>query len=230
MDYPRWELDRQRRALGALLLGAGTDRDPPEAPNGRHRPADSGESPQSAAGQVPQAAGGGHAANPGEDRVAVREAGRDRPEEESAALDAAAGARERFPGPEAGGPEEAPDASPLRRRPLPETSARRLRASGETEEALRAAPPPQGVENAGETPGGERPAGKPLSKTQGDGQIAGPIPSGVRAEGALPALGRRDLPWESGASAALRAEEDARALSRAVQRDARRYDGGFIIY
>ena len=31
-------------------------------------------------------------------------------------------------------------------------------------------------------------------------------------------------------AAALRAEEGARALSRAVQRDARRYDGGFTVY
>lgn len=43
--------------------------------------------------------------------------------------------------------------------------------------------------------------------------------------------GRRVLPWEGGReSAALRAEAEARALSRAVQRDARRYDGGFTIY
>ena len=31
-------------------------------------------------------------------------------------------------------------------------------------------------------------------------------------------------------SAALREEEGAKALSRAVQRDARRYDGGFSLY
>lgn len=40
---------------------------------------------------------------------------------------------------------------------------------------------------------------------------------------------RRVLPW-GGESAALRAEAEARALSQAVQRDARRYDGGFTIY
>ena len=41
----------------------------------------------------------------------------------------------------------------------------------------------------------------------------------------------RVLPWGEGwTSAALRAEDGANALSRAVQRDARRYDGGFAIY
>ncbi len=41
----------------------------------------------------------------------------------------------------------------------------------------------------------------------------------------------RSLPWGGGwESPALRAEDGAKALSRAVQRDARRYDGGFAIY
>lgn len=41
----------------------------------------------------------------------------------------------------------------------------------------------------------------------------------------------RPLPWGEGwESPALRAEDGARALSKAVQRDARRYDGGFTIY
>lgn len=41
----------------------------------------------------------------------------------------------------------------------------------------------------------------------------------------------RSFPWGEGwESPALRAEDGARALSKAVQRDARRYDGGFPIY
>lgn len=41
----------------------------------------------------------------------------------------------------------------------------------------------------------------------------------------------RALPWGEGwESPALRAEDGAKALSLAVQRDARRYDGGFTIY
>jgi len=39
------------------------------------------------------------------------------------------------------------------------------------------------------------------------------------------------VPWvSSGETADLRAEDSAKSLSRAVQRDARRYDGGFYIY
>ena len=60
----------------------------------------------------------------------------------------------------------------------------------------------------------------------------------VRSAGGSPAgaAGRgeqlfRVLPWGEGwESPALRAEDGAKALSRAVQRDARRYDGGFTIY
>ena len=38
-------------------------------------------------------------------------------------------------------------------------------------------------------------------------------------------------PWGSGwGTAEARTEDGAKALSRAVQRDARRYDGGFTIY
>ena len=38
-------------------------------------------------------------------------------------------------------------------------------------------------------------------------------------------------PWSAGRYAGeAKAEDGARALSRAVQRDARRYDGGFTIY
>lgn len=40
----------------------------------------------------------------------------------------------------------------------------------------------------------------------------------------------RTLPWDGRESAVLQAEAGAKALSRAVQRDARRYDGGFTIY
>lgn len=41
----------------------------------------------------------------------------------------------------------------------------------------------------------------------------------------------RSLPWSGGwESTVLQAEDGAKALSRAVQRDARRYDGGFTIY
>ena len=93
----------------------------------------------------------------------------------------------------------------------------------------------------------------------GDGASAGPPereggvrrgtsypPAGFLREsrGEAEASGRNGLPaaWREEAAggtgpwgalretAALRAEDGARALSRAVQRDARRYDGGFNIY
>ena len=38
------------------------------------------------------------------------------------------------------------------------------------------------------------------------------------------------LVWNGEGEAELQAEERAKALSRTVQRDARRYDGGFAIY
>lgn len=48
---------------------------------------------------------------------------------------------------------------------------------------------------------------------------------------ALSEAAGRETPWSGGwGTAGTRAEDDARSLSRAVQRDARRYDGGFTIY
>lgn len=43
-------------------------------------------------------------------------------------------------------------------------------------------------------------------------------------------LEKRTAPWGTWGTAVLRAEDSARLLSRAVQRDARRYDGGFNIF
>lgn len=55
------------------------------------------------------------------------------------------------------------------------------------------------------------------------GRDAGTVGQGERLS--------RTLPWGDGwESPALRAENGAKALSREVQRDARRYDGGFPIY
>lgn len=57
---------------------------------------------------------------------------------------------------------------------------------------------------------------------------AGDSPAGAAGRGERLS---RVLPWGEGwESPALRAEDGAKALSRAVQRDARRYDGGFTIY
>lgn len=78
----------------------------------------------------------------------------------------------------------------------------------------------------------------------GGGAAGGDAPVSVSRDGAGMARGdgltgtagrggrrSRSFPWGEGwESPALRAEDGARALSRAVQRDARRYDGGFTIY
>ena len=118
-------------------------------------------------------------------------------------------------------------------------SGRREAGTGETA-ARRTA-------EAAETAAGGRRAGEAgpasLRKSGGD---AGGVSIPARRDGAGTARlggggldgapGRetrlsRPLPWGEGwKSPALRAEDGARALSTAVQRDARRYDGGFTIY
>lgn len=90
-------------------------------------------------------------------------------------------------------------------------------------------------EKRAETRPGNRPgerAGKPAwaaASGLGGGGTAFSAPGvrGGREETRL----SRSLPWGEGwESPALRAEDGAKALSRAVQRDARRYDGGFFLY
>lgn len=118
-------------------------------------------------------------------------------------------------------------------------SARREAGAGETA-ARRTA-------EAAETAAGGRRAGEagPVSLRRSGGD-AGGVSIPARRDGAGTARlggggldgapGRetrlsRPLPWGEGwKSPALRAEDGARALSKAVQRDARRYDGGFTIY
>ncbi len=116
-------------------------------------------------------------------------------------------------------------------------SARREAGTGETAEAAVAAETAAGGRRAGEA----GPAS--LRKSGGD---AGGVSIPARRDGAGTARlggggldgapGRetrlsRPLPWGEGwESPALRAEDGARAFSKAVQRDARRYDGGFTIY
>ena len=116
-------------------------------------------------------------------------------------------------------------------------SGRREAGTGETAETAVAAETAAGGRRAGEA----GPAS--LRKSGGD---AGGVSIPARRDGAGTARlggggldgapGRearlsRSLPWGEGwESPALRAEDGARALSKAVQRDARRYDGGFTIY
>lgn len=76
----------------------------------------------------------------------------------------------------------------------------------------------------------------PVSGQSGAARRSGGSGTGPRGQDGLPVFQETGEnggtgPWNGpGETAALRAEDGARALSRAVQRDARRYDGGFAIY
>lgn len=250
MDYLGWELERQRAALRALLGGGGPEEDEPLRKKG---PAGDGEAAGGKTRRSPEGRGAARF------RAALRKAGR-YAEEAGEALAEAPGiwetpreaAGDRVPG-EGGGPEAPADAaaeSPVgraasgsRERRAPEEGApSRRRALEET--GSRA-----GRDGAAElwSPFGGwagewgNPAEEPAAETGLTAETAGERRAKERftAEEKRPAAGGagleerliRTLPWgERWESAALRAEEGAKALSRAVQRDARRYDGGFTIY
>nr|WP_326208065.1 hypothetical protein [uncultured Oscillibacter sp.] len=91
---------------------------------------------------------------------------------------------------------------------------------------------PGGPPLSGENPGGrESPHDRASSINRGVPGKASPGSPGLAGRTVREERLPRSLPWGTGReSPALRAEDGARALSRAVQRDARRYDGGFSIY
>ena len=229
MDYPGWELERQRRALRALLLGGGEGRENGEAlEESQRRPEEREAAGKPAAGRDGRSAREEDAAGPGnesvrEGRAAVRRASRDRREEGAGVrvLEAGAGILERA----AGGP------APLRGLARGEETAPRAEGSAAPGEAEAAGP--EGGGPAEEAAERLRPRARP-AQSPGGGTSAG-----INAAVMGPARGgtawvserrARSGPWGEAASAALRAEDEAAALSRAVQRDARRYDGGFTIY
>ncbi len=280
VDYLGWELERQRAALQALLMGGGRteDGEAPEEddtvwkgkpPTGgkRRSPAGSGTARKRAvlrnagryAGNAGGEAGGPPAGAPGAWEM-VREAGKRRPVGESGALETPGsageagtglpwasrretGRRAQSPAREGTGPRAEPwGPSGGRSAEARETAADRTAAA---ETAAKAA----GGRRAGERFAEEASAGgtDPFPEGRpGGGMTAGGVPALLRRDGAgtarlggsgltaAPGLGARlarSLPWGGGwESAALRAEEGARSLSRAVQRDARRYDGGFPFY
>lgn len=251
MDYLGWELERQRGALRALLGGErpeedGTPRKEVSAWGGETDGEETQRSPadHGAAGR----------------RAALREAGRYAGRDEEAGgtlwgdpgawemLREAAGGRALSGG---GGPETlegiwaedlggvvwtgngarlgAETGAPSRRR-VPEEDWAGWGGTAETwnpsgGQGAQWGEPAAGA--AAERRAAAEPAGVRRAK---EGSAAGG--RGLAAGGA----GRGDplfrvLPWGEGwTSAALRAEDGANALSRAVQRDARRYDGGFAIY
>lgn len=227
MDYLEWELERQRRALWALLGGA--ERREEEDPEGetRRRPAETGTARRNAArrdgetarGEVPADAGGEEA------RGAVRRASRDRPRGEDGALKTPEGAWRRALA------AETPEWEALERETLERAAADRPAAARGGERAERPLPETARPAAPGET--AARPEEAPRRTRGGERQGgAGPAAAGPGERGTAwaPEGQVRAGPWGERASAALRAEDGARALSRAVQRDARRYDGGFTIY
>lgn len=258
MDYAGWELERQRRALAALLLGGGAAREDGEGDAGRRSPETAREG-AGAAGQTAAGTYGRYAAGPGapEGWDALREARRasrdGEPETPPSAWESI------LSGPAPAGWDRTADAGPgdgdtargEERRSSggrtgeAEDSGRRTVRNLEGAAGQRGAPELRTPASpAGETPDGDgatpgqRPSGtaadgeESVRRESGGSATGGgwiSVPRGSPAADASP-LGETGLAWGGGGETALRAEEDAKALSRAVQRDARRYDGGFAIY
>ena len=231
MDYLKWELERQRSALGALLTG-GEVREGETAPDGEGRsPAGLGAA-ESAAWPSGRYAGGGI-------YTAVFWRGVPGTEE------TLPGTRRDFPAEGDGGlaPPEDLEAPPLAGgdgflaragavRPLQGaaragTGPRTPRRGGTAEAPESGAGPQAETRSPAAESAGKYSAGR--GGVSGGGEAAGGIavPMGG-AERALTAS-RWGGPWGGGGTVLL-AEDGARLLSRAVQRDARRYDGGFTRY
>lgn len=294
MDYLGWELERQRAALWALLLGGGTE----DGENsGEEHTVREGEAPPGGARRSPAGPGaaregtvsrdaGRYAENGGARPrkfprdfpgawEAVREAEGGCPGGESGALRATVSAWEGFllgsetEAPDQGGGDAeagVPRASRREARQGAQGPAREgtgpqaalWEPSGEgspeswetaAERMAEAAVGTAGGRSAGQRSAGEGPSGSAdLSPegTSGGGGAAREASAAARRDGAGTvwfggggfggALGQggqlsRSLPWGGGwESPVLQAEDGAKALSRAVQRDTRRYDGGFAIY
>lgn len=270
MDYLGWELERQRSALAALLLGGGKARDGETVRDGtRHSGAGMPE-PDTGSGQ--QAPGAWEA---------VRKAGQIRDDGRSRAVKTPVSAWEAVLGGEAlwalrqddgehgrAGSAEAPVSAweAVLGKDIPASSeeAARFRSGGGTG-ARPELPRPSGgyaarrgtrrteTDLAVETQGGS--AGSGVDGAEDGAASPEPAVNQDRAAGDTAAAGhsgrflkvRRDsgrtadtpgldvpdvgtASWGGWGAAALRAEDSAKLLSRAVQRDARRYDGGFNIY
>lgn len=259
MDYLGWELERQRAALRALLGGGrpeeeGTPRKEASAWGGgtageetRRSPADPGAARRRAAlREAGRYAGGGEEAGgplagaPGVwemlweaagDRALSGDGGPETPESVQA----------EGPGGEAwagNGPHWGAETGAPSRRRAPEGDWSGPRAGSRAGQGKTAEPwSPSGgrgaewEEQAAEAAAEMRMAAE-IAGARGDGEGPSAGGRGFAAGGA--GQGEpltRLLSWGEGReSAALQAEDGAKALSRAVQRDARRYDGGFTIY
>lgn len=233
MDYLEWELERQREALRALLGGGSRDREAIQK-DGPER----GWTEAEAAGRTGQAA---HAAVPG-GREAASPAGgaADHPAKRSALRRDGTGRREGTDGGPSNSPvsaweqalageEDAPDRpggdGPEGEEAPSETPVKPWR-EGAGPQAAREQEPPEALERAGERrDGGD--GGQAAGGTAAKSYITG-YRLAKRPPAWAPETG--EAGYRGGGLAGAPAEDGVRALSRAVQRDARRYDGGFTIY
>lgn len=255
MDYLGRELERQRSALTALLLGGGEGRETePARDGGRRSPARSETARGRAFGRDGRYAGGeaGGMAGPAEALAAggKREAPGTEPRAERSDADgrgAETGASAVPPRTARRGASEPPgEGTGAWREMAGPFEGGRLRRA----ERGAAEPPGSGGGGArtdGDSDGGALPGGgEPLEALRRDGGASGRtravLPDRRMVGSGAETPGQEGLPvfretgrtggtalWD-GEGESLRAEDEARRLSRAVQRDARRYDGGFQIY
>lgn len=254
MDYLKWELERQRAALTALLLGGGEDGGTALREEKRRSPGVPDAAGKRAAGDA-----GRYAEPPGGDWSPEnkfpegRKAGRNTGTAELGAAGAGTpeislNARERRSASK-DGPFAGTDQNVETDVPVSFVKAPRVRLGGEA--GAQPDLPGSFAEHRTQRGGQEVPAGHAGARSQAAGYAGGGgsgstrmrQPAAVRRSnwtvaGAEDRYGLPVLqetvgggPWGGGRGPAVqRAEDGAKALSRAVQRDARRYDGGFNIY
>ncbi len=237
MNYPDWELERQRLALWALL-GGGQISSEKQRTHAALRAAEerSGGPDRRSAGK--RRKDGRPAKGAPEEWGMVPETGGPHSSGENGGS-AGPPDMEEIPtgggyGPPGRGEVAQPENAAVEKiRNSPEetagTTAERLgfpekaHAAGQEESTLKAA-----------APAGKKRSGTDLVQPAGGGTQPGIFFSTAHPAGNrviwTPSSDYPSSPWSGGETAALQAEDHAKALSRAVQRDARRYDGGFTIY
>lgn len=281
MNYPGWELERQRAALAALLLGGRTAEGVPAEAGGERGAGAEAAGPAWETGGGfdgrrlggwdgrKRAAGfaaggqGGAVGTPNSGRRSGRERG----------FVSSVSAWEALLGVEAApdvlewkswggkGPAAVETAEPVQEDGALSggTGARRDGRDGGRRDLERKSAAERRFDPLGEAVfRGAASEGKPGGRTAPAGADGGELSAGEHAAGeslelpgtfrrsggtAAESLGQDGLtvlyegegiggtaPWGRSRGDGIRAEDGARALSRAVQRDARRYDGGFTIY
>lgn len=283
MDYAGWELERQRQALAALLLGGGTAEDRDTSRKEERRSPEAGPMGSGAAREYAAGKGGRYAGGPDGGAFgaweAVRTAGRDRlnrsggPGIPVSAWEGVLGAGTVFePGgrdTESGAPsgfesvvqKEGTSGGRTGSRAefqtdflrqetggsvrdvsaaIGETSGMVRKAGRSGEFLTRGLPAPEQGEARGLTlfdtvSGGGEAAGRQRQEEAGTVRRNGGSGEGMGHSQApvvqvLEEVSGTEVRSGSLGDAALQAEDGAKALSLAVQRDARRYDGGFTIY